>query len=106
MRQFNPHQLQTHLAQTASAPVLVDVREPWEFAICRIEGSINVPMGQIPKAMEPWDRNQETVVICHHGVRSAQVGHFLEQAGFTNIINLMGGVDGWSHDVDPQMARY
>lgn len=106
MRQFSPQQLQTHLAQATSMPVLLDVREPWEFAICHIEGSINVPMGRIPDAVDAWDRDQETVVICHHGVRSAHVGHFLEQAGFTSIINLMGGVDAWSQTVEPHMARY
>lgn len=106
MHHLTPHQLQHYLTQAVSAPVLLDVREPWEFAICQIEGSVNIPMGCILQKLDALEPNRETVVICHHGIRSAQVGYFLEQAGFKQIINLTGGIDAWSQQVDSQMAHY
>lgn len=106
MRHFSPKQLKERLERADAAPLLLDVREPWEYAVCRIGGSTLVPMGQIPRAVEELDPDREIVVICHHGVRSRQVAFFLERAGFDNIINLDGGVDGWAREVDPQMPTY
>lgn len=106
MNHFTPQQLQSYLTQAMPVPLLLDVREPWEFAICCIEGSLNVPMGHIPQSLDTLEPGQETVVICHHGIRSAQVGYFLEQAGFKRVINLTGGIDAWSQEVDPLTPRY
>lgn len=89
-----------------SPSVLLDVREPWEFEICRIEGSTLIPMRQIHAAMDQLDRNQSTVVICHHGVRSRQVCFYLMQMGFNNVVNLSGGVQAWANEVDPGMPTY
>ena len=63
-------------------------------------------MREIPAALDRLDRERETVVICHHGVRSYAVVRFLEQNGFANVVNLRGGIDGWARDVDPAMAKY
>lgn len=87
-------------------PALIDVREPWEFEICHLEQSINIPMGQIPQRYGELDTEQETVVICHHGVRSRQVIQFLQQFDFENLINLDGGIDAWARQIDPDMAVY
>jgi rhodanese-related sulfurtransferase len=87
-------------------PLLLDVREPWEYALCRIDGSLNVPMRELPNEMGELPRDRETVVICHHGVRSAMAARFLEHAGFGSIFNLQGGVSAWADDVDPAMPRY
>lgn len=106
MREFSATQLRHYLATTDRRPLLLDVREPWEFRICRIDGSQLIPMGQIPAAMQALDPAQETVVICHHGIRSRQVGMYLDYQGFANVINLTGGVDAWARDVDRQMATY
>ena len=89
-----------------TAPLLLDVREPWEFAICHIDGAENVPMGRVPEWADDEDRNRDIVVICHHGVRSLQVGFFLENAGFTRVHNLDGGVDAWARTIDPSMSMY
>lgn len=86
--------------------VLIDVREPHEVAICNIEGSKNMPMSDIVTHKEQLKTEDEIVVICHHGMRSAQVGMYLEQNGFDNITNLSGGIDAWATDVDPNMNRY
>ena len=85
---------------------LLDVREIWEFEKCHIEGSILIPMQSIPDNLSQLDPQQETIVICHHGIRSRVVANFLEQHGFNQVINLAGGVDAWSHDVDQSMAKY
>ncbi|WP_018140971.1 rhodanese-like domain-containing protein [Thioalkalivibrio sp. ALJ7] len=106
MRQMSPRELCDYLDQTGTPPLLLDVREPWEFQRCRIEGSRLLPMGEIPATYQELDPKQEVVVICHHGVRSQQVAWFLERAGFDQVINLSGGVDAWARDVDPHMPTY
>ena len=106
MQNFSPSQLQEYLANKEPAPLLLDVREQWEFERCYIEGSILVPMSELAAKLPELDPEQETVVICHHGIRSRHVGMQLEHVGFTNIINLAGGVDAWARDLDPDMAVY
>lgn len=88
------------------APLLLDVREPWEFEICRIDGSHSMPMSTVPQRQEELDPEAEIVVICHHGMRSAQVCMFLERQGFSRVFNLTGGVAAWAEDVDAAMPRY
>jgi rhodanese-related sulfurtransferase len=87
-------------------PLLLDVREPWEFAICRIDGAELMPMSQIVRRLGELDPKRETVVVCHHGIRSQQVALYLEHQGFERIINLQGGVAAWARDVDPGMPTY
>ena len=106
MRQMTATELHQHLGAQAAAPLLLDVREPSEFAICRIDGAELIPMHQVPHHLDELDRDRETVVICHHGIRSHQVALFLEHYGFTDIINLSGGVAAWARDIDPSMATY
>jgi len=106
MRDLSPIELSKHLADPDQDPLLLDVREPWEFQICHLDGSKLVPMGQVPAALDTLEPERETVVICHHGVRSRQIGEFLEQQGFAKVINLAGGIAAWAQDVDPEMATY
>jgi len=106
MRELNAVKLRDYLASTTSEPLLLDVREPWEFQTCQIEGSQLIPMGKLPALLNTLDPTRETVVICHHGIRSRQVARFLEYQGFTSVINLSDGIDGWSRDVDHEMATY
>lgn len=97
-------------AAGADQPLLLDVREPWEFEIAaiRIAGAttLNLPMGQIPQRLAELDPAQPILCICHHGMRSAQVVAFLERAGFDSVYNLAGGIDAWSALVDPAVPRY
>jgi rhodanese-related sulfurtransferase len=97
-------------AADAGSPLLLDVREPWEFelAAIRIDGAttLNLPMGQIPQRLAELDPAQPILCICHHGMRSAQVVAFLERAGFDSVYNLAGGIDAWSTGVDPSVPRY
>ncbi len=106
MREFSALQLQTHLENCEIQPLLLDVRQPWELDVCKIENSVLIPMSQIPTKIDSLDAVREIVVICHHGIRSRSVGRYLEHAGFSNIINLSGGVDQWAKTVDKLMATY
>ena len=87
-------------------PVLLDVREDWEVALCRIDGSVQIPMHLIPLRHNELPDDTPIVTICHHGVRSFQVGLFLNNAGFEQVLSLRGGVEAWACDVDPAMAHY
>ena len=106
MRRFTPGELNDYLCSTDEPPLLLDVREPWEFEKCRIAGSELIPMGQIRNDYTQLDKDRETVVICHHGIRSRAVCLFLEREGFSNLINLEGGVERWANEVEPDMQRY
>ena len=106
MHKFSPQDLQARLRDNAVAPLLLDVREPWEFETCHITGSILIPMRDIQQAAEDLDKSRETVVICHHGIRSRHIAYYLEQNGFANVINLEGGVERWAQEVEPGMKRY
>ena len=87
-------------------PVLLDVREPWEFDKARIEGSTLIPMRELPSRIGQIDEDKEVVAICHHGGRSMQVAIFLEKHGFKRVHNLEGGIDAWSRTVDPAVPLY
>ena len=106
MRDYTPKQLKDYLDTTTSDVLLIDVREPWEYALCHIQDSQLIPMGQIQDAIDDLDAGQEIIVICHHGRRSEQVAEFLERSGFDNVANLTGGIDAWAQDVDPSLAKY
>ena len=84
---------------------LLDVREPWEFNLTRIKGSRLIPMNDLTERISELDPTLETVVICHHGLRSAQVTQALERSGFSNVSNLEGGLDAYSR-VDTSVTRY
>ncbi len=85
----------------------VDVREPWEFATTRIEGSLPIPMGEVPtRAHKELDIDERLVIVCHHGVRSMNVTAWLRRQGFEKAQSLRGGIDAWSVEVDPKVARY
>jgi rhodanese-related sulfurtransferase len=106
MRHFTPRDLKAHIISLEQPPILLDVREPWEYQICHIPGSVLIPMRQIPTAIHDLDPRKEIVVICHHGIRSRQTAMFLEHQGFTDVINLTGGMTAWAHDVDPNTPTY
>ncbi|WP_317204689.1 rhodanese-like domain-containing protein [Janthinobacterium sp.] len=87
-------------------PVLLDVRENWEFETCHIEGSILMPMNTIPGRIDDLDEDAAIVCVCHHGARSMQVAAFLERNGFAHITNLTGGIHAWVVQVDGAMPKY
>ena len=99
-------QLKEQLA-SANAPLLLDVREPWEFNTANIEGSKLMPMGEIPsRAHQELDEEQHILVLCHHGARSLSVAAWLRQQGFDQAQSVAGGIDAWSRSIDPTVPRY
>ncbi|MGH7255525.1 MAG: rhodanese-like domain-containing protein, partial [Nitrospirales bacterium] len=76
--------------------ILVDVREPWEHSMAKIEGAILIPLGTLPQHLNKLDPTSEIVAYCHRGMRSADAVAFLAQQGFANVKNLVGGIDAWS----------
>ena len=106
MQQMTVRELKERLARPGAKPVLLDVREGWEINICALPAAVHIPMGQIPARIGELSHEQEMVVVCHHGVRSLRVAHFLESRGFSKLYNLQGGVDAWAREIDPAMHTY
>lgn len=95
--------------EAGEAPLILDVREPWEFELCRLEGAVNVPLGTLDRGVDPAalaGEGRPVVVVCHHGARSMRATLWLRAQGVEAAINLAGGVDRWAAVVDPKMARY
>ncbi|MGA9032725.1 MAG: rhodanese-like domain-containing protein [Sulfuricaulis sp.] len=106
IRQLTVHELKARLDEEKKDFTLLDVREPWELNICSMPGAISVPMRAIPARYLELPKDQEIVVVCHHGVRSQQVANYLERQGFNRLNNLVGGINAWAHEVDPNMSTY
>jgi rhodanese-related sulfurtransferase len=98
--------LQQRLQKDGELPLILDVRESDEFEIANIQGSILIPLSEIQQRINELDKQQEIVVICHHGMRSHQVADFLVYYGFEDVSNLIGGIDAWSCHCDPAVPRY
>jgi rhodanese-related sulfurtransferase len=86
--------------------LLVDVREPWEFEICRIDGAKLIPMGSIPANLQALDIDEDVVCYCHRGMRSLDVAVWLRGQGVASAKSLAGGIERWSLEVDPAVPRY
>jgi rhodanese-related sulfurtransferase len=109
-------ELAERLAQAKENPVvaaplqLIDVREPQEIAIAQVDGFVNLPLSQFQDwsatIRDRFDPDAETVVMCHHGIRSAQMCQWLLQEGFTNVKNLSGGIAAYASAVDPSIPQY
>lgn len=106
MRELSPAECKAYLEQAGDKPLLLDVREPWEYRITHLEDSRLIPMRDIPARAEDLDPARETIVICHHGIRSRRVAMYLESRGFTDVVNLRGGLDAWARETDISMATY
>jgi len=86
---------------------LIDVREPWEFTAAHIEGSVLMPMGDVPsRAKQELDPDERLVILCHHGQRSLNVTAWLRNQGFDQVQSMCGGIDAWAAQVDPGVGRY
>ena len=107
MRNISPAELKRRLDSDTPPPLLLDVREPWEVERARLPQSCCIPLGELTARLRELDPDQETVVLCHHGIRSRSVCLFLEQnMQFSNVLNLDGGIDAWARQVDPAVPTY
>jgi rhodanese-related sulfurtransferase len=98
---------QLHEAAGPKTHVLLDVREPWEYDTAHIEGSLLMPMGDVPaRAFQELDPETHIIALCHHGVRSMNVAVWLRNQGFEQTQSLRGGIDAWSAEADPKVPRY
>jgi rhodanese-related sulfurtransferase len=104
MPDISPNELKARLDRHEPL-VLLDVREDWETALCRLENAVHISIEEIEFRTTELDPADDIVVYCHHGVRSAAVATFLRQQGF-KAVNLAGGLDQWARTIDPKMTRY
>jgi rhodanese-related sulfurtransferase len=102
---MSPEELKNKIEQKEEL-LLLDIREQHEVDICQIEGSMHIPMMDIPNNLTDLPRDINIVVYCHLGVRSVSVIQYLLAQGFTNLINLDGGIENWAVCVDSEMTRY
>ena len=86
--------------------VILDVREPQEWQIARIDGAVLIPLGEVPQRYGEIDQNQLVVCQCRSGIRSAKAAAFLRSVGFERVVNLTGGILRWSDEVDPSQPKY
>lgn len=98
-------QLRDALAGT-EPPVVVDVREPWEWALAHLDGATLIPLRELPARIAELDTRRAIVTVCHHGVRSVRARELLLSAGFAHVRSLQGGVDAWAEEIEPRMTRY
>jgi len=106
MREMTPDECKAYLDSAPDKPLLLDVREPWEYNIVHLEDSVLMPMRQVPVGADALDADREIIVICHHGIRSRQVALFLKARGFSNVVNLSGGIDAWARYTDTSLPTY
>jgi rhodanese-related sulfurtransferase len=108
--QISVEELAQRLSSEDATLQLVDVREPQELTIAHIDGFVNLPLSQFPEWADQvntrLDPHAETLVLCHHGIRSAQMCQWLTVQGFTNVKNIAGGIDAYSTLVDPSIPQY
>lgn len=104
-QEISPNQLKEWLNEGRSL-TLLDVRNPDEVEICKIGGSINLPLTDLLQGQSNINTDYPIVTICHHGVRSRQAMFFLRQQGIQDVTSLQGGVDVWAREIDPTMKRY
>jgi rhodanese-related sulfurtransferase len=102
---IEPTALAARLAQGDALTVL-DVREPWEYDLANLANSTLVPLSTLPSAINRLARDAEYVVLCHHGMRSDMAANWMRAQGYAHVLNLVGGIDAWSLDVDPTVPRY
>lgn len=106
--EMSPQEAQAQLAQKGRA-IVIDVREPEEFATAKLPDSCLIPMGTIPSELQKLDdlaENQTLLVLCHHGVRSLQVVAWLREKGIEECYSVAGGIDRWSREIDRSIPLY
>ena len=106
MNELHPQELKAYIGKATTPPILIDVREQWEYDVVHLPNSQLVPLAQLPAHLNQLDEDAEIVLICHHGIRSRAAALYLEQQGFKKVINLKGGIDAWAKEVDADMPTY
>jgi len=105
MPEISPQDLKARFDRN-EPPLLLDVRQDWETRLCRLPNAVHIPIEEIELRVEELNAEDDIVVYCHQGVRSAAVAEYLRSLGFKSVRNLSGGLDLWARTVDPGMRRY
>jgi rhodanese-related sulfurtransferase len=105
MTEITPGDLKAALDRR-QAPLLLDVRQDWETRLCRLPNAVHIPIEEIEVRVEELNPQDDIIVYCHQGVRSAAVAEYLRSLGFARVRNLSGGLDAWARTIDPTMRRY
>ena len=103
--EISPQDLKARLDRN-QAPLLLDVRQDWETRLARLPNAVHIPIEELELRVDELSRDDDIVVYCHQGVRSAAVAEYLRSLGFRAVRNLSGGLDLWARTVDPGMRRY
>lgn len=106
VRSLTPHEVAELQAKSGDRLTLLDVREPWEYERVHLPDCLHIPMDEVRVRLAELDPQRTYVVLCHHGNRSQQVAAFLQARGFSQVINLAGGIEAWAAELAPQMPRY
>lgn len=106
MQEITPQQAAELLQMQPTTTILLDVREPAELELAAITGALHIPMNEIPARLQEIDRSKTILCLCHGGGRSWHVAAFLEQQGYGTAVNVMGGINGWSLEVDSSIPTY
>ncbi len=105
VQHLSPQDVAARLQQP-NPPIVIDVRERWEYDLAHLETSLLIPLSTLPERANALDPEAEYAMLCHHGMRSEMAANWLAQHGFTRLINIDGGIDAWSVEVDPALPRY
>ena len=105
MSEIPPEEVQAR-REAGEQFILLDVRNEQELTIASLDGTINIPMSQVPERLDELDPQKEIIVMCHRGQRSAQIVTFLEASGYGNVRAMAGGINAWSQEVDPDVPMY
>ena len=105
MSEISAQDLKTRLDRN-EPPLLLDVRQDWETKLCRLPNAVHIPIEEIELRTDELNPEDDIVVYCHQGVRSAAVAEYLRSLGFKRVRNLTGGVDAWARTIDAGMRRY
>ena len=105
MSEISPQDLKARLDRQ-EGPLLLDVRQDWEVQLCRLPNAVHIPIEELELRVEELNAQDEIVVYCHQGVRSAAVAEYLRSLGFRDVRNLSGGLDLWARTIDLSMRRY
>jgi len=103
--EITPQDLKAKLDSDATI-VVVDVREPEEYAICHLDDVVHIPLSQFAERFGELNPDDDLIFYCHHGMRSMQAAMFLKQKGFKRVASLKGGIDAWAQEIDSATARY
>lgn len=103
-RQLSPAAVREHLADAGGQ--LIDVRERWEYDLVHLPDAQLIPLAELPSRLREINPSEPVIVYCHHGIRSWHAACFFVHSGFERVCNLSGGIDAWSREIDPALARY